>query len=245
MQRDHRVHPRRLDSAPRPISLLAPDDPFGGAAKSGTAEPPVRPPLVDVQEVVQALEPALPRRHRVPRRRGEAGAQLAEIEPQRPRRSQGADDGERNDRLAGPAREVVHVHGEPGREEDHLRRQRRQVVPGPLAEQREPQPREHARPLEPSPVQDVLTRRSQVDRVPWVACKAEGCVGLDRRRQVAGSAEEVRPRAVGPLLGPDPCCRRLEDLGREHPQELSEQEVLRVHRHVRLELALPPAGWVL
>ncbi len=78
-----------------------------------------------------------------------------------------------------------------------------------------------------------------------VAGQAQRPVGLDRRRQLAGAAVEVRPGAVLALLGADPGGRALGLIGAADAEELAQEHVLGVHRHVRLQLALPPAGLVL
>src|SRR5262249_34052845 len=74
---------------------------------------------------------------------------------------------------------------------------------------------------------------------------AQGHVRFDRRRQLRRTAAERPPRAVGALLRADPQRRVLGLVGRADAEELAEQEVLRVHRDVGLELPLPEAARVL
>src|ERR1039458_7439388 len=80
------------------------------------------------------------------------------------------------------------------------------------------------------------------DRLPR---QPQGDVGLDGRRQVTGAAEEVGPGSVGPLLGGDPPAGRSGLLLRADAEELTEQQVLSVHRDVGFQLPLPPALLIL
>src|SRR5205814_7312757 len=70
-------------------------------------------------------------------------------------------------------------------------------------------------------------------------------VRLHRGGQVGRAAVEVGPGAVVPLLGPDPAGRRRDHGVIVQAEELAQQEVLGVHGHVGLELALPPPLGVL
>ena len=78
-------------------------------------------------------------------------------------------------------------------------------------------------------------------RVRLVAGQPQRHVGLDGGGQVGGAAEEVGPGAVLALLGPDPARRGGGGRVVAHAEELAQQQVLGVHGHVGLELALPPA----
>ena len=92
---------------------------------------------------------------------------------------------------------------------------------------------------------DELGRRAHVLGLGRVAGQPQRPVGLDRRRQVAGAAVEVRPGAVGALLGADPGGRALGLVGAADAEELAQEHVLGVHRDVRLQLPPPPAPLVL
>ena len=61
----------------------------------------------------------------------------------------------------------------------------------------------------------------------------------------ARAAVEVGPGAVVPLLGPDPAACRRDRRVVVQAEELAQQQVLGVHGHVGLELALPPPLGVL
>ncbi len=173
------------------------------------------------------------------------GAQLVQAEGQRSHRAVGFDDRQRHDRLARPAGEVVDVQRDRRGQQDDLGRERRHPLPRPQAEQREPHVGEHARALQAALAADELGRGAHVRVLRRVAGEPQRPVGLDRRRQLAGAAVEVRPRAVGALLGADPRRRALGLIRAADPEELAQQHVLRVHRDVRLQLAPPPAGAVL
>ena len=116
------------------------------------------------------------------------------------------------------------LSGTPGRQEDHLGRQRRQVVPRPQAEQRQPDAGEDPRSARCRRAPRTNRRRLRhVRGVGRVAGEAQRDIRLDRRRQVARPAVERRPGAVGALLGADPvagrpCRRRVEDA-----EELAQQ----------------------
>ena len=86
-----RVHPRRLDAAPAAVGLLAGEDPL---ARRGAAPPRAAAatgePLVAVQHPVEPLE-APAQVHGGGAGGGRrAGAQLVEVERQRPHRAQRA-----------------------------------------------------------------------------------------------------------------------------------------------------------
>src|SRR5262249_20080895 len=110
----------------------------------------------------------------------------------------------------------------------------------PRAEQREPEPREDPGALDAAVLEDEGAGLLKVRGVSGVSRQAQRHVRLDRRREVGRPAVEVGPRAVVALLRTDPRrgARRL--LGREHAEELAQQEVLGVHRDVGVEDALPP-----
>ncbi len=168
------------------------------------------------------------------------GPQFGERERQRAPGPQGCDDRDRHDRLARPAGPVVDVQGHPRRQEDDLGRHRRKIVPLPFAEQRQPDAGKDAAGLDPAVGDDERARPGHVRRVDLVARQAERRVGLDRGRQVAGTGKERGPRAVVALLGPDPPRRLRELVGGQDAQELAQQQILGIHRHVGAQLAFPP-----
>ena len=241
VERHQRVDPRWLDASPRAVGLLPVDDEALGLLQRRAPKRGRRPPLVDVQQLVQSPERARPGRERLERLRRRPRPQLVEREPDRADRLERGDDSERRDRLARPAREVVDVERDGGREQHHLRRHHRDVVPRPQPEQREPDLREDARPLEAACVEDVLPCAPHVLGVDRVAGELERRVRLDGGRKVGRCAPEVAPRPVVALLGTDPARRHLRLLLGADAEELAKEEVLRVHGHVRFELAFPPA----
>ena len=245
MQRDQRVHPGRLDPAPAAVGFLAPEDPLGREAKRETAQPAQRPALVAMQRAVEPLEAAGPAAQRSPRRRGRPAAQLARREGQRADGAMRRDDRERHDRLTRPAAEVVHVERKPARQHDDLGRERRERVPRPEAEQRQPDPGEDARALDPAELAHDPGGALHVRGRDGVSGEPQGDVGLDRRRELRGAAEEGRPGSVGALLRADPIRGALRLALPANPEELAQQEILGVHRDVGRELALPEAALVL
>ncbi len=82
-------------------------------------------------------------------------------------------------------------------------------------------------------------------RVGRVAGQPQRDVRLDRGGQVAGAAVEVGPSAVVALLGADPAGRLLQVGFGENAEKVAQQDVLGVHRDVRLELADPVTAGVL
>ena len=157
----------------------------------------------------------------------------------------GFHDRQRHDRLARPAGEVVDVQRNPARQQHHLCRQRRHLLPRPQPEQREPQVGEHADALDPAFGADELGGGAHVRIARLVAREAQRPVGLHRARQIARAAVEVGPRAVGALLRADPGGGALGLGGRPHAEKLPQEYVLGVHRDVRLQLSAPPAALVL
>ena len=232
VKRHQRVHPRRLDPAPAAVGLLALDDPALGRAQAQPPQRPHRVALVDAQHLVHRGQRAGGQRLRRDGARRRARAELVQRDPERPHRAVGAHDRQRDDRLPGPAGEVVWVQRKPGRQEHHLGRQRGNVVPRPQPEQRHPDVREHARSPRSAAGAGPLggTRHVRLGRI--VAGHAQRPVGLDRRRQFARAAGEVRPASVLRLVGPDPGRRAAATLVGADPQELAQQQVLGIHRHV-------------
>lgn len=249
VQGDDGVHGGRLDPAPAAVVLLALDDPAACGGHGGLAQPARREPPVDVQGLVHPLEDALPAG-----RRGGAlggvrhpcvGVQFVEGEGGRADRAQRGDHGERDDGLAGPAAEVVDVQGHPGRQEHQLGREFGQVVPVPPAEERQPDPGEDAGGGDPAVGPDPGRGTGHVRGVRRVPGEAERDVGLDGGGQFGRAAVEGGPGAVLPLLAADEQGRGVGGGLVPDAEELPQQQVLRVHGDVGLQVALPPALGVL
>jgi hypothetical protein len=174
-----------------------------------------------------------------------AMVQFLDGERHRVARLEAGDHRERDDRLPGPAAPVVDVEREPGRQVDDLGRDHGQRVPVPQAGQGKPHPGEDAGRAEPALAGDPAGRGLHVLRVTRVAGQPQRDVGLDCRAEVARAAVEVGPGAVLPLLRSDPDGGLLEVGLGEDAEEVPQQQVLGVHRHVGLKLADPPAARVL
>ncbi|CAM5489791.1 hypothetical protein STANM309S_01357 [Streptomyces tanashiensis] len=159
---DDGVDGRRLDAAPAAVVLLALDDPPGGDVHGGAADPARGEAVVDVQRLVEPLEDPVPAGGRGERpvrvRPRRVGVQFVQREGRGPDRALRGDDGERHDRLPGPAAEVVDVEREPLRQEEQLRRQLGQVLPAPPAEEGQPDPGEDPAPAIP-PLARTTRRR--------------------------------------------------------------------------------------
>ena len=255
VQGDQGVDPGRLDPAPAAILLLTGDDPVGAAAQCGAAHRPHRPgplatALEHVQDAVQPAEsefPAGPVRG-LSRLAGPvarlilAGCpDLVQAEGEGPDRPERAHHGQRHDRLPRPAGPVVHIKREPGGQVHHFGRHDRQVVPRPLAEEGEPDPGEHPRGGDAAARADPLGCPGHVGCAGQMPRQPQGNVGLDGGGQVTGSAEIVGPGSVGPLLGGDPPAGGGGLLLRPDAEELTQEQVLSVHRDVGFQLPLPPA----
>ena len=212
----------------------------GGTARAADQGPS----LVGVHGLVEAVEDLRPRVAGAVLR-SDAGAQFRDAERQLADRALRGDDRQRDDRLPGPAAPVVDVEREPGRQVDQLRRDDRQVVPGPLAEHGHPDPGEDAARLQTALGADPFGGARHVRRGRLVAGQPQRDVGLDAGRQVAGAAVEVGPGGVVTLLRADPARLGGGVHGVPGPEELAHQQVLGVHGDVGLELALPPALLVL
>ena len=113
----------------------------GRAAQRLATQAPVRTPLVGLEHAVEPREAPRPGATDAAGRRGRRARRPAarRAEAQVAPRPVGRDHGEGHDRLTRPAAPVVDVQGHPRRQEDELGGQRRQFVPGPIAEQREPE----------------------------------------------------------------------------------------------------------
>ena len=213
-----------------------------GASRRGAAG--AAAPRVGVQHPVEPLEGAVPGRQRraCAVGRGAPVAQLVEPNGSGRTGRRAADDGQRHDGLPGPAAEVVDVQREPRRQVDQLGRQLGQVVPGPPAEQRQPDPGEHPAALHPA-----VCRSTNCGA--FAMCGASGGSPASRS---ATYASTVVDRSPGPpwkvaQVPSSRCCERIQRAaslglaGVADAEELPQQQVLGVHRHVGLELALPPA----
>ena len=71
--------------------------------------------------------------------------------------------------------------------------------------------------------------------------KLESRVRLHGHRQVRGPLEPDRPRSVGALSREQLVRKQPVRFGVAQAEEVMQEEMLRDHRRVRLELALPPA----
>src|SRR6185437_16724908 len=99
---DQRVHPGRLDAAPRAVRLLPLEDALLGPAEGGGAQPADGTAAVAAQQAVDGDERVLP----TPLRRwhrGAAGAQLVDREARAADGPVRRDDREGDDGLARPA----------------------------------------------------------------------------------------------------------------------------------------------
>jgi hypothetical protein len=154
---------------------------------------------------------------------------------------QGAAGGERDERAARPAGEVVDRKRRRRRQQHELYGDRRHPLPRPLAQEREEALGENPRPRDAAACLDEVARlRARVD-----AGELQRGVGLDGRVQVAGAVVPDWPGAVIALpreqLVRDPPV----ELRRAQAEDVVPEQVLRGHRHVRLELADPVAVGVL
>ena len=111
------------------------------------------------------------------------------------RRANGAErlrEREGHERLARPAREVVDRERPLRRKQDELGRDRRHLLPRPLADERHEALREETRLRDPALALDEGERLlARID-----AGEAARDVGLDRRREVGRAFEPDRPRPV-------------------------------------------------
>ena len=150
-----------------------------------------------------------------------------------------------HDGLARPAGEVVRVEREPGWKQVEFGRDRRGVVPGPEAEQGQPDVGEDPGLLDAAQVADQLGGSEHVLGFDGVARQAQGDVRLHGRREVGGALVERGPAAVLALVRTDPGGRAGGLVVAADADELPEEQVLGIHGDVGLEFALPPAGRVL
>lgn len=126
-----------------------------------------------------------------------------------------------------------------------LRREFGEVRPLPPAEQGEPDPGEDTGRDDAAPLADPGRGLRHVRRLRLVAGQAQGDVRLDGGGEFARPAVEGGPGAVLALLTADeqgggPRGGLVQDA-----QELPQKQILGVHGHIGLEVALPPALGVL
>ena len=213
-ERDDPPDPRRLDPAPRSVRLLPLADPLLGDGERLAAE-----------------------RGR-PARRARASGNRADVAQVDVRVAHGPErlrDRERDERLPRPAREVVDRERRRRRQQHELRRDRNHPLPRPLAEQREEALREEPALRDPALALDVRAcARPRVD-----AAHAQRDVRLDRRREIRRAFEPDRPRSVVAHAREQLVRDSLVELRRAQSEEVVPEEMLRGHRHVRLELADP------
>ena len=133
----------------------------------------------------------------------------------------------------------------PGAKEHELGRELRDLLPGPEPEEREPDAREDARAADPAALLAEAARGREARVVGREAGQAERGVRLERRGEVGLAAPVDRPEPSGRWRASssfDAAARRLLVA---KAQELEQEQVLRRHGHVRLELADPPAARLL
>ena len=227
------------------MPLLVGHDPPFGPRQRGPAEEPDGPALVAVQQPVEQGEAPAPGGQRCLGATALTAPELVDPDVDPPHRPVVRHDAQGDHRLAGPACEVIDVEREPPRQEHKLGREHRELLPRPQAEEGQPDACEDPGRLDPTGGEHILGRPKHVRRVGGVAGQAEGQVGLDRGRELRWATIEVGPRAVVALVGPDPLRAGRRLLFGSDAEELAEQEILRVHRHVGLELALPVARGLL
>ena len=171
--------------------------------------------------------------------------QLAEVEGKATHRPVRTDNREGHHRLARPAPEVVDVERDPWWEQHQFRGQDRQALPGPLAEESQPDPREDTtRPNSPGRSNE---RRGafHVRCLDRVSRQPQRHVRLSGGREISGTAEIGTPGSVLSLARADPPRRRSRLLRGPDAEELAEEKVLGVHRDIGLQFALPPTLRVL
>ena len=204
-----------------------------------------RSPLVDVEEPVEKVEPSGPGGERAARAGSRPDVQLVDVDRELAHGSVRADHGEGDHGLTGPAREVVDVQGNRRREQHELGRHDGQALPGPLAEEGQPDPGEDPAGADPPGLTDVGRGPAHVGVIDGVAGEPERHVRLDGGREVRRAPVVGGPGAIVALTGADPRGGAGGLPLRADAEELAQEEVLGVHGDVRLQLALPPALVVL
>src|SRR5581483_222616 len=216
VQRDDPPDPRWLDAAPRSVRLLPRTDPLLRAS--------LRQPAQRV---------AAQRRARA----SWNGADVEQVDVDRLHGTQRLCKRERDERLARPAGEVVDREPPGRRQEDELGRDRKDPLPGPLAEEREEALREDAGLANAAFGLYVLLRlRPGVD-----TAHAQRDVRLDRRRQIGRALEPDRPRSVVAHARHELVPDAPVHVRRTQAEEVVPEQMLRRHGHVRLQLADPHA----
>ena len=235
-ERDQGPRPGRLDPAPRAVQLLAVDDPALRVRESALAAGPEGPtPVPREGPVTDEARSALAWN------RPEVELVARPLGRQLPDRAVVHDDRERDHRLSRPAAEVVDRERHAWPEEDELGRQLRDLLPGPEPEEREPDAREDPRAADAAArhtERRAAASRGSSAREP---CQAESRVRLERRGQVGLASPVDRPQAVGALAGEELVHTFPGRLLVAEAEELEQEQVLRGHGHVGLELAHPPA----
>ena len=118
---------------------------------------------------------------------------------QHARRLEMIDDRERDEHGPAPGRHFVNVKRRPGRQQNHFHRNRRQIFPGKLPEQREVKLAEGVHPRNAAEPQDGRARLLHERRVGRAAGELEREVGFDRRVDLARAAVINVPAAVRQL----------------------------------------------
>src|SRR5579875_2164838 len=148
---------------------------------------------------------------------------------------------ERDHRGARPARHGVDVERAPRGEQHELDRHHRHALPGELPEEREPDAREDPGAHEPPARADELARAHERGLVGAVAGELEGEVRLGGGREMARAAGIERPAPVGLLEREQPLGETALGVGLPPAQDAVEEDVLGLHRGIRLERRLPVA----
>src|SRR4029453_16168230 len=244
VQRHQRVDPRRLDTAPGAVGLLALDDPGSHPAQRELAYPPQRVAVVAVQNRVQDGKSRGPATRPDPAG-GTARSKVTKIESEIPAWAQSAQNRQRSDGLARPAGEVVQAERGAGWQQDLFRWHDWDVIPGVLTEQSQQEVGEDAGLFKPAERMHQLPSLDQMVCVGRIAGEAERDVRLDGWGKAWGAAEEVSPGTVGSLLAADPAGGLLPLLWGVDAEKQSKKQIFGVHGDVGFELAAPPALGIL
>ena len=155
------------------------------------------------------------------------------------RGSLAADDGERHDDGARPARHAIEVERRPARQQHELRRDHRAALPRVLAEHRQIDLGERVAGLEAAAGADRLAGTCHVRRRRVVAEELEDEVRLRRGAHLGGPARIDRPAAARRLLPAQVDSRLAHSLAHGAVEEIERQDVLGLEDRVPFELTAP------
>ena len=177
------------------------EDPLLGSLAGARAQRMVRQPLVAPHHRVEGEEETI---EQVARRARRRAFDVKLVEPGRvrdgPHRPIVHQQEQRDDGAARPGGEPVDAQRSRGRQQHQLRRHRRQIVPAPLAEERQPDAGEGPRARDPAALADEGARARHVGRGHGIAGQLEREVAFDAGGEIAGSAVVHRPAAVVALV---------------------------------------------